>query len=144
MSNNRSGAALKLEHAQYEVEQAKKRLSSDLGALQSRLKPGTLVSQAWDGVRDKSSDAADEAIHVVNEFADGAAEAVRSRPMAASGVAAAVLLFLARGPLKRAAYRIFRGGQDEGVIKTDLADSDENYDLTAPSLDRPVKQGASA
>lgn len=144
MSNKRSGAAMQLERAQYEVEQAKKRLSSSLGALQYRLKPGNLVSQAWDGVRDKSSGAADEAIHVVNDFADGAVEAVRARPVAASGVAAAVLLFLARGPLKRAASRMFGGEQDEGVIKTDLADTDENYDLTAPSIDGPVKQGASA
>jgi hypothetical protein len=138
------GAALQLERAQYELEQAKKQLATTMGALQYRLKPGNLVSNAWDGVRDKGNEAADDAITAVTDFADGAVEAVKARPMAASGIAAAVLLFFARAPIQRAASRLFSRGRDEGIVKTDLSDTDENYDLTAPSVKRSDIQGVSA
>lgn len=145
MSNKRpsKGPAMQLERAQYEVEQAKKRLSTTMGALQYKLKPGNLVSNAWDGMRDKGSEAADDALSAVSDMADGAVEAVKARPVAASGVAAAALLFLARGPLKRGLYRLFNG-RDEGIVKTDLSHIDENYDLTAPSVKRSSLQGVSA
>ncbi len=139
------GPALHLERAQYQVEQAKKQFSSTLGALQYRLKPATLANHAWEGVRDKGSEAADGALHAVSGIADGAVQAARARPAAASGIAAAALLFLARGPLWRAVTRVFsRGDEDEGVIKTDLSDTDDNYDLTAPTVPRSTKQGVSA
>jgi hypothetical protein len=145
MSNKRSakGPAMQLERAQYEVEQAKKRLSTTMGALQYRLKPGNLVSNAWEGVRDKGSEAADGALTAVSDMADGAVEAAKARPVAASGIVAAALLFLARGPIKRGAFRLF-GNRDEGIVKTDLSDTDENYDLTAPSVKRSSLQGVSA
>jgi hypothetical protein len=145
MSNKRSSKspAMQLERAQYEVEQAKKRLSTSMGALQYKLKPGNLVSNAWDGMRDKGSEAADGALVAVSDIADGAVEAVKARPVAASGVAAAALLFLARGPISRAVYKLFNG-RDEGIVKTDLSDTDENYDLTAPSVKRSSLQGVSS
>jgi hypothetical protein len=146
MSNKRSAKspAMQLERAQYEVEQAKKRLSTTMGALQYRLKPGNLVSNAWDGVREKGSEAADGALVAVSDIADGAVEAVKARPVAASGALAAALLFLARGPIKRGAFRLFSRNRDEGIVKTDLSDTDENYDLTAPSVKRSSIQGVSA
>ena len=88
--------ARQLELAQYEAEQAKKRFASSLGALQYRLKPGTLANSAWTGVRDKGSEVADDALHAVNDLADGAVRAVKERPVAASGVAAALLLIVIR------------------------------------------------
>lgn len=146
MNNKRSAKspAMELERAQYEVEQAKKRLSTTMGALQYRLKPGNLVSNAWDGMRDKGSEAADGAMVAVSDIADGAVEAAKARPVAASGVLAAALLFLARGPLKRGAFKLFTRGRDKGIVKTDLSDTDENYDLTAPSVKRSSLQGVSA
>ena len=68
---------VQLERAQYEVEIAKRRFSSTLGALQYRLKPGTLANQAWTGVREKSGEVADDALGSVNEMADGAVRAVK-------------------------------------------------------------------
>ena len=47
----KSNPRVQLERAQYEVEIAKRRFSSTLGALKYRLKPGTLAYQAWTGVR---------------------------------------------------------------------------------------------
>ena len=146
MSNKRpgNGAAMQLERAQYELEQAKKQLASTMGALQYKLKPGNLVSNALDGMRDKGSEAADDALNAVTDLADGAVDAVKARPMAASGIAAAALLFLARAPIQRAAARLFSREKDEGIVKTDLSDTDENYDLTAPAVKRSDLQGVSA
>ena len=75
--------------------------SAVAGALQYRLKPGTLANQAWSGVREKSGEVADDALHSVNDMADGAVRAVKDRPVAASSVAAAILVFLLRAPLWR-------------------------------------------
>ena len=124
-----------LARARYEALQARKRLVSTAGALQYRLKPATIVNNAWEGVRDKGS-----------EMADDAVQAVKDRPAAASGVAAAILIFLARHPLMRTAARVFsRGGdQDDGIVKADLDTHDENYDLTAPTVERSRHEGVSA
>ena len=120
-----------LARARYETLQARKRLASTAGALQYRLKPATIANHAWEGVRDKSS-----------ELADDALQAVKERPRAASGVVAAVVIFLARHPLWRAATRIVsRREEDEGIIKTDLGTHDENYDLTAPTVQRSAYEG---
>nr|WP_295370190.1 hypothetical protein [uncultured Sphingosinicella sp.] len=136
---------VELERAQYEVEIAKRRFNSTVGALQYRLKPANIATQAWSGVRDKSSEAADGAMHSVNEVADGAVKAVKDRPVAASGVAAAVLVFLLRAPLWRAAKGLFAGPEDKGIIKADLEHHDGNFDLTAPTVDRSItREGVSA
>jgi len=134
----------RLSQARYEAEQAKKRLASTVGALQYRLKPATLANQAWTGMREKGEEVADGTFHTVNDFADGAVRAVKDRPVAASGVAAAALIFLARAPLWRAASRVFRGREDEGIVKADLAEHDENFDLTAPTVTKTLNEGVSA
>ena len=124
-----------LARARYEALQARKRLLATAGALQYRLKPATIANNAWEGVRDKSS-----------EVADGALQAVKERPAAASGVAAAIFIFLARHPLMRTAARVFsrREDQDDGVIKADLDTHDQNYDLTAPTVEGSRHEGVSA
>lgn len=147
MSKNKQQKAsrLQLERAQYEVEIAKRRFSSTLGALQYRLKPATLANQAWSGVREKGGEVADDALHGVNDMADGAVRAVKDRPVAASGIAAAILVFLLRAPLWRAAKGVFsRHEEDPGVIKADLDNHDDKYDLTAPKVDRSQREGVSA
>lgn len=125
----------RLERAQAEVEQAKKRFADTSGALQYRLKPGTLMNNAWEGVRDKSETLADDAM-----------QAVKERPVTVSGVIAALILFLAREPLWRFVARLFggRSERDPGVVKADLAHHDENYDLTAPKVDRTLSEGVTA
>lgn len=144
--NPPGGGADQLRGAQSQVEQAKRRFSSTLGALQYRLKPGTLANHAWVGVRDKSSEIADETLHSVNGMADTAVKAVKERPVAASGIAAAVLIFLARGPLWRLVSRPFsnRAEEDEGVVTTNLDDHQGRYDLTAPSVEASLNEGVSA
>lgn len=122
-----------LEQAQREVEQAKRRLASTLGSLQYRLRPATIMNNAWEGVRGKGSELTDDAI-----------QAVKDRPVTASGVLAGFVIFLARDPLWSLVSGWFRGGHDEDLVTSRLGEDDSNYDLTAPMVERPVNEGVNA
>jgi Protein of unknown function (DUF3618) len=129
-------SAAELTRARREAEQARRRLASTLAELQERLKPGTLASNAWEGVKDKSGAIADDAV-----------EAVRSRPVIVSAVLAAFTLFLARSPLRSAASRLFSGGveaDEEDLVPTRLDTGDDKYDLTAPVAARTEDEGVNA
>ena len=93
-----------LERAKIEAERARRRFGDSVATLQERLKPGALADQAWTGVKDKGS-----------EIADGAVDAVKARPAAAAGVAAAFLLFLARRPIVSGASRLWKHRRKNGV-----------------------------
>ena len=56
--------------------------------LQERLSPKTLAKGAWQGAKEKGADLAEDAV-----------DAVKARPLAATGVVAAIAMFLAREPL---------------------------------------------
>jgi hypothetical protein len=118
--------------ARQEAERARRRLAATAAELQQRLKPGTLASNAWEGVKDKSG-----------EMADGAVEAVKSRPVPVAAVLTAFTLFLARAPLKAAVSRLFSGsdGENEDLVAVRLDGGDEDYDLTAPLAAR-TSEGA--
>ncbi len=93
--------------ARQEVEASRRRLAGTAAELQQRLKPGTLASNAWEGVKDKGG-----------EIAEDAVGAVKSRPVAVSAALAAFTLFLARAPIKAAVGRLIDGdGEDEPVKK---------------------------
>jgi len=101
-----------------EIEAAKRRalearagLDRTLAALQRRLAPGNLAEEAWDGVKDKGAD-----------LAEGALEAVKSRPKTVSLALGAFALFLARAPLKRAVTRLISGDDDENGNHSDDAE----------------------
>jgi hypothetical protein len=74
--------------ARIEAERARARLMETARELQERLSPGALAQNAWEGAKSKGAD-----------LAEGAVDAVRRRPAIASGVVAAIALFLAREPL---------------------------------------------
>ena len=63
-----------------------------------RLRPGHLARDAWDATKSKSVDLAEDAV-----------DAVRKRPIAASGAVAALALFIAREPLMEAASKFLDG-----------------------------------
>lgn len=115
-------SANELRLAKQEAEQARRRLAATAAELQQRLKPGTLASNAWAGVKDKSG-----------EMADDAVEAVKARPVPVAAVLAAFTLFLARAPLRAAVTRLFSGGgEDEDLVTVRLDGGGDEYDLTAP------------
>jgi hypothetical protein len=74
--------------ARIEAERSRARLMGTAHRLQNRLAPGNLAQNAWQGAKEKGADLAENAV-----------DAVRSRPLAAGGVVAAITLFLAREPL---------------------------------------------
>ena len=121
-----------VEAAKREAAAARRRLDSTLVALQQRLHPKALASDAWDGVKEKSQD-----------LAEGALGAVKKRPATVSIAIGAVALFLARDPLRRAVGRaLSRNGADDGRITTSIDPETDNYDAAAPTLDAPPSEGA--
>lgn len=84
--------------ARIEAERRRTRLIATAEQLQQRLSPGRLTKDAWQGAKDKGADLAENAV-----------DAVRSRPLAATGVVAAISLFLAREPLMDLAGKIAHG-----------------------------------
>lgn len=130
--NKKSTGTEDLERAKLEAELAKKRLTSTLSTLQERLRPGNLASEAWSGVRDKGG-----------ELADNTLQSVKDRPVAVSGVIAAIVLFLARHPIIAAVSRLF-GEDNSDLVTTKLSKKDDNYDLAAPAVSRSVNEGVIA
>jgi hypothetical protein len=74
--------------ARFEAQRARSQLIGTSQRLQERISPGTLAQNAWEGAKDKGA-----------SLAENAVDAVRSRPLAATGVVAAIAMFLAREPL---------------------------------------------
>jgi hypothetical protein len=67
-------------------------------ALQRKLEPGHLARDAWDAAKNKGADLAEDAV-----------DAVRKRPVAATGAVAALALFIAREPLMDLASKWMSG-----------------------------------
>ena len=88
--------------ARIEVERSRSRLMATAHELQERLSPRTLARDAWEGAKVKGADLAEDAV-----------DAVRARPLAATGLVAAVALFLAREPLMDLAGKLVDGGSDK-------------------------------
>jgi len=74
--------------ARAEVDRARLRLIGTFDELQRQFAPHALMREAWDSAREKGADLAESAV-----------DAVRKRPVAATGIVAAIALFLAREPL---------------------------------------------
>ncbi|HEX9931970.1 MAG TPA: DUF3618 domain-containing protein [Allosphingosinicella sp.] len=129
-----------VEAAKREAEAARRRLDTTLVALQQRLHPKALATEAWGEVKEKSSD-----------LAEGALGAVKQRPGAVSLALGAAVLFLARDPLRRAVGRAFsrRGAdaedeeEDDGRVTTRIDTETENYDAAAPYVGAPLGEGVS-
>lgn len=122
-----------IEAAKREAEAARRRLDSTVAALQQRLHPKSLATEAWDGVKEKSGD-----------LAEGALDAVKQRPGTVSLAIGAAVLFFARRPLGRAVGRVFSRGEEEeedGRITTLIDTTTDNYHAAAPVIDAPRSKG---
>jgi len=74
--------------ARAEVDRRRARVMATAHELQERLSPKTLAKGAWQGAKEKGADLAEDAV-----------DAVKARPLATTGVIAAITMFLAREPL---------------------------------------------
>jgi len=88
--------------ARLEVERSRSRLMGTAQDLQERLSPKTLAKGAWQGAKEKGADLAEDAV-----------DAVKSRPIAATGVVAAIAMFLAREPMWELATKLAGGVSDK-------------------------------
>ena len=88
--------------ARVEAERRRSRMMATAHELQERLSPGTLARGAWEGAKGKGADLAEDAV-----------DAVRSRPIAATGVVAAITMFLAREPLMDLDGKLIDGAKEK-------------------------------
>ena len=92
--------------ARIEAERARGRLMASAHELQERLSPRTLARDAWEGAKIKGADLAEDAV-----------DAVKRRPAVASGIVAAITLFLAREPLMDLAGKAANGVSEKRARK---------------------------
>ena len=74
--------------AEFQVDRARSQMIATSQEILRQLQPHRLVQEAWETAKDKGADLAENAV-----------DAVRARPLAATGVVAAIALFLAREPI---------------------------------------------
>lgn len=86
--------------AEFKVDRARAKMVGTLQELTQQLQPHRLVEEAWEKAKDKGADLAENAV-----------DAVRARPIAATGVVAAITMFLAREPLMDLAGRLVGGAK---------------------------------
>jgi len=86
----------KMAAARIEVEKTRAALVETARELQQRLQPLTLASEAWERAKNKGADLAEDAV-----------DAVAKRPVAVGSVVAALAMFLARDPLKKATVKFY-------------------------------------
>lgn len=84
--------------ARAEVDRSRARVMATAQELQERLSPKVLAKGAWQGAKEKGADLAENTV-----------DAVKARPLATTGVVAAITMFLAREPLMDLASRIVDG-----------------------------------
>lgn len=86
----------KVSAARIDVARTRAALIETARELQARLQPRTLANEAWEKAKNKGADLAEDAV-----------DAVKKRPVATSGVVAAVTMFLAREPIKDAVSNLY-------------------------------------
>ena len=93
--------------ARIEVERARGRLIGTAQELQERMSPKVLARNTWQGAKEKGADLAEDAV-----------DAVKARPLAATGVVAAITMFLAREPLMDLAGKLVDSVGDKRKTRT--------------------------
>jgi hypothetical protein len=93
-----AAARTEVEHARRQLLQALRELERPISDFLNQLTPKHIMLEAWDGAKEKGADLAEDAV-----------DAVRARPLAATGIVAAIAMFLAREPLIDLAGKIAGG-----------------------------------
>jgi hypothetical protein len=84
--------------AEIEVQQARGKLLATLSEVTRQFEPHRLMQEVWEKAKGKGADLAEDAV-----------DAVRARPLATTGVVAAITMFLAREPLMDLAGKMMGG-----------------------------------
>ena len=100
--------------ARIDVERSRARVMATAHELQERLSPRTLARNTWQGAKEKGADLAEDAV-----------DAVKARPLTATGVVAAITMFLAREPLLDLAGKVVgKSGKVRKVRKAKTKQTD--------------------
>jgi hypothetical protein len=109
--------------AEFEVDRARTRLLATLNELSNQFQPHRLIQEVWEKAKDKGADLAEDAV-----------DAVRARPLAATGVVAAFTMFLAREPLMDLAGKVVGGmkgkSRKRGKSKAEAAPKEEKAEAS--------------
>ena len=120
--------------ARAEVERSRTRVMATAQELQERLSPKVLAKDAWQGAKEKGADLAEDAV-----------DAVKARPLTATGVAAAITVFLARDPLIDLAGRLVDGiGEKRKSRKARKAKSTQSTEKDNDGTGRSGQRGSRA
>jgi len=90
----------RIKSAEFEVDRTRARLLATLNEVTHQFEPHRLMQEAWEKAKGKGADLAEDAV-----------DAVRARPIAATGVVAAITMFLAREPLMDFAGKLVDGAK---------------------------------
>ena len=93
---NKVAGQLRLAAAEAEVERAREQMMATVRDLAQMLAPKTIARNVWEGAKVKGADLAEDAV-----------DAVKRRPVAATGLIAAVTMFLAREPIKNGIVSLY-------------------------------------
>jgi hypothetical protein len=104
----------RIKTAEFKVERARSKLLGTLNALSRQFEPHRLLQEVWENAKGKGADLAEDAV-----------DAVRARPLAATGVVAAITMFLAREPLMDLAGKVVGGGKGKSGKRRKKADKDQ-------------------
>jgi ElaB/YqjD/DUF883 family membrane-anchored ribosome-binding protein len=105
----------RIKSAEFEVDRTRARLLATLNEVSRQFEPHRVMEEVWDKAMDKGADLAEEAV-----------DAVRARPFAATGVVAAVTMFLAREPLMDLAGKLVDGAKGKSKKRRKPAPKKDN------------------
>ena len=117
--------------ARIEVARRRGELLETVHELQLRLAPRTLASEAWQKAKNKGADLAEDAV-----------DAVKARPAAVGGVAAALGLFLAREPIRDAAVKIYDAMTSRRDTKDPRPALNPSHQPDEPALEEALDERA--
>ncbi len=109
---------LRVVEAEAEVDRTRARLLETIGEFADRLEPRKILNEMWDSAKEKSAGIAGEAV-----------DAVKNRPVAATGIVAALTMFFAREPIKQGIVNIYDAM---------TSGSDEEPEAVRPTVKKPV------
>ena len=96
--------------AERSAERARERMIETAQTLARQVEPGRIARGLWADAKDKGADLAEEAV-----------DAVKARPVAATGIVAGLALFLAREPIAERAGKWWNGARNRKKSKGSAA-----------------------
>ncbi|QIK96111.1 hypothetical protein G7076_06310 [Sphingomonas sp. HDW15A] len=93
---NRVERDMRLAGAEDEVSRSREQVIDTFHELAERLAPKKIAKNVWESAKVKGADMAEDAV-----------DAVKRRPVAATGVVAAITMFLAREPIKNGIVSLY-------------------------------------